>query len=133
MSGGVEHDKKNEIYKCEVCGNVVEIIEIGGGVLVCCGQDMKLFEEQTAEKEGKEKHVPVVEVDGNKVNVKVGSVEHPMEEGHYIEQIEILKDKNVIAAKQLSPGDKPFVEFCLETTEGITARALCNVHGLWVG
>jgi len=125
--------KINEIYKCKVCGNVVEVIEIGGGILVCCGENMQLFEEQTIEKEGKEKHVPVMEINENKVKVKVGSTEHPMESGHYIELIEILKDNKIIASKRLLPGEKPEADFCcLETTEGITARELCNVHGLWI-
>jgi len=124
--------KKNEIYKCEVCGNVVEVIEAHDGVLVCCGQNMNLLEEKTAEQEGKEKHVPVVEVEENKVKVKVGSVEHPMEAGHYIELIEILKDGQVIASAQLRPEEKPEAEFCLESADNLKARALCNVHGLWV-
>lgn len=124
--------KKNEIYKCNICGNVVEVIENGEGTLVCCGQNMILLQEQTAEQEGKEKHVPVVETDGSKVKVIVGSVEHPMEEKHYIERIELLKGGNIIAAKQLNPGEKPEAEFFLENTDEIMARALCNVHGLWV-
>jgi len=124
--------KKNEIYKCEVCGNVVEVIEAHDGVLVCCGQNMNLLEEKTAEQEGKEKHVPVVEVEENKIKVKVGSVEHPMESEHYIELIEILKDGQVIASAQLRPEEKPEAEFCLESTDNLKTRALCNVHGLWV-
>lgn len=123
--------KVNEIYKCEVCGNVVEVVEIGGGILVCCGQDMKLLEEQTAEKEGKEKHIPVIEINENKVKVKVGSVEHPMESEHYIEFIELLRDGKIIASKHLSAGDKPEAEFCLDNTDNIKARELCNIHGLW--
>jgi len=124
--------KLNEIYKCNVCGNVVEVIEIGGGILVCCGENMELFKEQTEELPGNEKHVPVMEIDGNKVKVKVGSVEHPMEPGHYIELIEILKDNKIIASAQLNPGEKPEAEFCLESADNLKARALCNVHGLWV-
>ena len=123
--------KKNEIYKCEVCGNVVEVLEIGGGVLVCCGKNMTKLEEKTGEEEGKEKHVPIVEIDGNKVKVKVGSVPHPMEDSHYIQLIEVLGDGEVIASARLSPGEAPEAEFCLSSTEGITARSLCNLHGLW--
>lgn len=122
---------RDEVYKCEVCGNIVEVEVVGGGELVCCGKPMGVMEEKTAEQEGKEKHVPVLEIDGNKVKVKVGSVDHPMEEGHYITMIEIMRDGKVVAGKKLNPGDKPEAEFCLESTEGIYARELCNVHGLW--
>jgi len=124
--------KLNELYKCEICGNVVSIIEAADGELVCCGKPMKLLEEQTAEQEGKEKHVPVIEIDGNKVKVKVGSVEHPMEEKHHIELIQLVKGGNVLIGKRLKPGEKPEAEFCVEDTEGLTARELCNLHGLWV-
>lgn len=122
----------NGIYKCEICGNVVSVIYAGVGELVCCGQPMKLLEEQTIEKEGKEKHVPVIEIDGNKVKVKVGSEPHPMEEKHYIGLIQLIRDNNVIAGKRLKPGDKPEAEFCLEDTSNLKAREWCNIHGLWV-
>ena len=121
----------DQIYKCDVCGNVVSVIEAGNGDLVCCGQNMKLFEVKTAEQEGKEKHVPVIEIEGNNATVRVGSVPHPMEEKHWIELIEIVKKGKVIASARLSAGDKPEATFCLDDTEGITARELCNVHGLW--
>ena len=124
--------KQNGIYKCEICGNVVSVIEAHEGELVCCGQPMKLLEEKTAEQEGKEKHVPVIEVDENKVTVKVGSVPHPMEKEHYIELIQIISDGNIVIGKRLEPGDEPKAEFCLEDTENLKARALCNVHGLWI-
>lgn len=130
--GFLNMTKKNEIYKCNICGNVVEVVENGGGNLICCGQSMIFLEEQTAEKEGNEKHVPVVETEGSKVKVKVGSIAHPMEKKHYIEMIEILKGDTIIASAQLRPGQKPEAEFCLENTDGIRARALCNVHWLWV-
>ncbi len=123
--------KINEIYKCEICGNVVSVIEAGQGQLVCCGQPMKLLEEKTEEQEGKEKHVPVVEINGNNLKVKVGSVAHPMEEKHFIELIQIIKNDDIVAGKRLHVGEKPEAEFCLKNTEGISARALCNVHGLW--
>jgi len=123
--------EKNGIYKCEICGNVVSVIEAHDGELVCCGKPMGLLEEKTAEQEGKEKHVPVIEVDGGEIKVKVGSVPHPMEEDHYIELIQVLKAGEVIAEKRLNPGDAPEAEFCLKDTEGITAREICNLHGLW--
>ncbi|MAG20345.1 desulfoferrodoxin [archaeon] len=120
----------NGIYKCNVCGNVVEVLEAKSPEIVCCNENMKLFEEKT-EEEGTEKHKPILEIDGEKVKVKVGSVEHPMEDEHWIELIEILGDGKIIASSRPYPGEKPEAEFCLSSTEGISARALCNVHGLW--
>lgn len=124
--------KQNGIYKCRVCGNVVSVIEAHQGVLVCCGKEMELLEEKTSEIEGKEKHVPIIGKTENGVKVKIGSMPHPMEEGHYIELIQIIKDGNVIIGKRLKPGDKPEAEFCLAYTKGLKSRELCNVHGLWV-
>ncbi|MBU0471498.1 MAG: desulfoferrodoxin [Nanoarchaeota archaeon] len=125
--------KKNQIYKCQICGNVVEVVEAGAGILVCCGQDMNLFEEKTiAEEQGGEKHVPVLEINNSKVTVKVGSIPHPMEDNHYISKIDIMTGEGkLVASKRLKPGDEPKAEFCLESTEGIYAREYCNIHGLW--
>ncbi|MBL7101032.1 MAG: desulfoferrodoxin [Nanoarchaeota archaeon] len=120
------------VYKCEICGNIVTVIESGAGALVCCGQEMKLLKEYKKEDEGEEKHVPVVSVDGNKATVKVGSAPHPMEEKHYIELVQLMKDGKVIVTRRLGPEDKPEAEFCLDNAEGVTARIFCNVHGLWV-
>ena len=122
--------KINEVYKCNICGIVTEVLGAGAGSLVCCNQPMQLLDEKT-EDEGQEKHVPVVEIDGNKVVVKVGSVPHPMEESHLIQWIEVLRNGEVIARARLGPGEKPEANFCLENTEGITAREYCNLHGLW--
>ncbi len=119
------------IYKCEICGNVVSVIEAGVGALVCCGEEMKLFQENPPEKEGKEKHVPVIEKEGDKIIVKVGSVPHPMEGGHYIELIQLMKDGKVIAEKRLYPGEEPVAEFC-GIAGDVKAREYCNIHGLWV-
>ena len=124
--------KLNAFYKCEICGNLVSVIESGKGTLVCCGQDMNLLEEHGIEKEAKEKHVPVLSVEGDKVKVKVGSIEHPMQDKHYIELIQIIKDKKVLAEKRLFPGEKPEAEFCLKHVTGIKSREVCNIHGLWV-
>lgn len=122
--------EKLEVYKCTVCGNIVEVLHGGAGELVCCGQPMDKLVAKTAD-EGKEKHVPVIEkIDGG-IKVKVGSVAHPMEEKHYIEWIEILADGR--AYRQFfNPGDAPEAEFAVEATE-ITAREHCNLHGLWEG
>lgn len=123
--------EKSGIYRCEICGNVVEVLDANAGELVCCGKPMQLMETKTQEQEGKEKHVPVLEVEGNKVTVKVGSVEHPMGENHYIQLIEVMHGDEVVASYRPSPGEKPEATWELEVTEGLWARELCNVHGLW--
>ncbi len=117
-----------QIYKCNVCGNIVEVLHAGKGELVCCGQPMELLGEKT-EDVGKEKHVPVIEKTNSAIKVKVGSVPHPMEDAHYIEWIEIIADGNVYR-KFLNPGDAPEVEFKVSANK-IVAREYCNVHGLW--
>jgi len=117
-----------QIYKCNICGNIVEVIHIGVGQLVCCGQPMKLLTEKT-EDIGLEKHVPVVEKKGEKVEVNVGDIPHPMEEKHYIEWIEIIAD-NQTCRKFLKPGEKPKAEFKTAANK-IKAREYCNIHGLW--
>lgn len=117
-----------QIYKCNICGNIVEVIHTGVGQLVCCGQSMELLKEKT-EDVGLEKHVPVIEKVGNKVKVKVGSIPHPMEQKHYIEWIEIITDGKT-CRKFLKPGDKPETEFEI-TAEKIEAREYCSIHGLW--
>lgn len=117
-----------EIYKCEVCGNMIEVLHAGAGELVCCGQPMKLLKENTTDA-SKEKHVPAVEKAAGGVKVKVGSVPHPMEEKHYIEWIEIIADGK--AYRQfLAPGQAPEAFFPVEAAK-ITAREYCNLHGLW--
>jgi len=119
-----------QVYKCELCGNIVEVLHGGGGTLVCCGEPMSLLEEKTADA-ATEKHVPVIEkIDGGFL-VKVGSVPHPMEENHYIEWIELLAD-GVEYRRFLNPGDAPEATFAIEA-EQVTAREHCNVHGLWKG
>ncbi len=120
--------EKLEIYKCEVCGNIVEVLHAGAGELVCCGQPMKLFKENTVDA-AKEKHVPVIEKVANGYKVKVGSVAHPMEEKHYIEWIELIAGGK--AYRQfLKPGDAPEAFFAVDA-EKVTAREYCNLHGLW--
>ncbi len=120
--------KRLQIYKCEICGNIVEMIHEGKGELVCCGQPMKLYEENTVDA-SKEKHVPVVEKVQGGFKVKVGSAPHPMEEKHYIEWIEVIVDGK--AYRQfLKPGDAPEAVFLIDAPT-ITAREYCNLHGLW--
>ncbi|MDD3175963.1 MAG: desulfoferrodoxin [Candidatus Nanoarchaeia archaeon] len=121
----------NKFYKCEICGNLVSVVEAGPGELVCCGQPMNLLEEKTSD-EGKEKHVPVIEYKENKVIVKVGSIPHPMEEKHYIELIQLISPDGTIIGKRLKPTDKPEAEFCNpENKKNLKARILCNIHGIW--
>jgi superoxide reductase len=122
--------EKLQVYKCDVCGNIVEVVHGGKGELVCCGQAMKLMTENTVDA-AKEKHVPVIEKIEGGVKVKVGEVAHPMEEKHYIEWIEIIAGGK--AYRQfLNPGDAPEAVFMIEADD-ITARELCNLHGLWKG
>ena len=117
-----------QVYKCEVCGNIVEVLHEGGGELVCCGQAMKHFVENTVDA-AKEKHVPVIEKADGKIVVKVGSVVHPMEEKHYIEWIEIIADGKAYR-EFLKPGAAPEATFDIDA-ENVTAREYCNLHGLW--
>lgn len=120
--------KKGEIYKCEVCGNIVEMLHPGAGELICCGEPMKVFEEKTADKTT-EKHVPVIEKTASGYKVTVGTTLHPMEEKHYIQWIELVAD-GVSYKKFLKPGDQPAAEFCI-SAKTVSAREYCNIHGLW--
>ena len=120
--------KLNQVYKCEVCGNIVEMLHSGDGELVCCGQNMVLQEENTVD-EGKEKHVPLIEKIAGGVRVKVGSVEHPMIDTHFVEWIEVHTDEKVYRVN-LSPGNKPQAEFMLNEVV-LYAREYCNIHHLW--
>ena len=118
------------VYKCGVCGNIVMLMHVGGGTLVCCGEEMNLLEDQTADK-STEKHVPVVDKTDAGYKVTVGTTLHPMEEKHYIQWIELQAD-DVSYIRFLKPGDEPVAEFCAEA-EAVSAREHCNVHGLWKG
>lgn len=120
--------EKLEVYKCDACGNIVEVLHGGGGELVCCGEAMKLFKENTVDA-AKEKHVPVIEKTADGYKVTVGSVAHPMEEKHWIEFIELIADGKVYR-QFLNPGDAPEATFCIEASS-VTAREYCNLHGLW--
>lgn len=126
--------EKKQIYKCDICGNIVELVHGGADALVCCGQDMKLMEEQTADWKG-EKHVPFIKVlDGNMVEVSIGieaDMAHPMTEDHYIEWIELISENGLYQRKFLSPGDEPKATFMVEDPDNLSAREYCNIHGLW--
>lgn len=122
--------KLNEIYKCAVCGNIVEVVHAGAGELVCCGQPMKRMEAGTSDGAA-EKHVPVIEKIEGGYKVKVGSVDHPMIETHYIEWIELVCEKcGKVQRKHLKPGDKPEAVFQSDSDK-VIAREYCNLHGLW--
>jgi len=122
--------KKLEIYKCMICGNIVEVLHGGDGELVCCGQPMKKMAENTTDA-AKEKHVPVIEKIAGGFKVKVGSVAHPMEEKHYIEWIELLADGRAYR-EFLTPGKAPEAVFMIQAQK-VSAREYCNLHGLWKG
>lgn len=118
-----------QIYKCNVCGNIVEVIHAGVGDLVCCGQTMEIKNESKKD-EGYEKHVPVIEKVESGVKVRVGSVPHPMEENHFIEWIEVISGDHCYR-KFLKPGELPEVEMKINLKDKISIREYCNVHGLW--
>jgi superoxide reductase len=120
--------QRNEVYKCEACGNIVEVLVGGGGELVCCGNPMVQLVENTVDA-AKEKHVPVIEKVAAGFKVSVGSIAHPMEEKHYIQFIELIADGKVYR-QFLNPGDKPEALFQVEAAT-VTAREYCNLHGLW--
>lgn len=120
--------KRNEIYKCESCGNIVEVLHAGGGQLVCCGKPMTVQPENTVDA-SVEKHTPVVTKVADGYNVKVGSIEHPMDEAHYIEWIELITETEVLRVF-LQPGQAPDVTFKTAATV-VSARAYCNLHGNW--
>ncbi|MBT3405430.1 desulfoferrodoxin [archaeon] len=120
----------NEIYKCEICGNIIEVLHEGPGTLVCCGKPMNHMPEQSKGKYA-EKHAPVIEKNEDGIKVKIGKVEHPMEDKHFIEWIEILTEKGV-GRKYLNPKDNPKTEALFPIKSKIKkARMYCNIHGLW--
>lgn len=120
--------QRNQVYKCNVCGNIVEVVHAGDGELVCCGQPMVLMAENTVDA-AKEKHVPVITKLADGYTVAVGSVPHPMEDKHWIEWIEFMADGKVYR-QGLEPGTKPEAVFRVKA-ESVSAREYCNLHGLW--
>lgn len=120
--------KRKQVYRCNICGNIVEVVGEAGGTLVCCGKPMELLAENTTDA-AFEKHVPVVEKIAGGYRVKVGSVAHPMMPEHYIQWIELLTPDGVMR-KWLKPGDAPEAVFMTDAEE-VEAREYCNLHGLW--
>ena len=121
---------KKEIYKCEICGNIIEVLHEGAGKLVCCNQEMVLQKENSIDA-STEKHIPIIKKNKSGVEVKVGKAEHPMEENHYIEWIEISTEDGS-SKKFLKPGEKPNGKFLIKK-DIKKIRAYCNLHGLWKG
>lgn len=123
--------ENNEIYRCDICGNIVEVLHSGPGDLVCCKNPMILLEEKE-EEAGFEKHLPVLEKTDKGIKIKVGSIPHPMEENHYIEWVEVIADDKVYR-KVLKPGDAPEAEFDvkLDDVNQLQLREYCSIHGLW--
>jgi superoxide reductase len=121
--------EKGQIFRCNTCGNMFELILVGGGASTCCGTEMELLSDAPKDV-GAEKHIPVIEKTDSGVKVKVGSVPHPMEESHYIAWIEIITDNGTQRAF-LKPGEAPEAEFMLEDTSNIIAKEYCTIHGLW--
>ncbi len=121
--------KQMEVYKCDACGNIVEVLHAGDGELVCCNKPMRLFKENTTDA-SKEKHVPLIEKTPAGIKVTVGSVAHPMEEKHYIEWIELIAGDQVYR-KFLKPGVAPSVLFEGVKADVVSAREYCNIHGMW--
>lgn len=119
----------NDVYKCSVCGNMTEVVHVGGGELVCCGKPM-IKQNEGSTDGATEKHVPVIEYLEDGILVKVGSAPHPMLPEHYIEFIEVLTDDGKIGRKYLKPGDKPEAKFSCNCRV-VKAREYCNIHGLW--
>lgn len=120
--------EKYQVYKCEKCGNIVEVLHGGPGTLICCNEPMKLFDERSEDSKV-EKHVPVIEYLDNGIRVTVGSTLHPMTEKHWIEWIELIADGKLYR-QYLNPGDAPVAYFALKA-EKVKAREYCNIHGLW--
>ena len=120
--------EQNQIYKCSLCGNIVEVIVGGGPTPVCCGQEMDYLSENTQDA-AVEKHVPVIEKIAGGYRVTVGEVAHPMLDAHYIQWIEVIASGKVYR-QYLSPGDAPEAIFMIDSDD-VTAREYCNLHGLW--
>jgi len=123
--------ERNQIYRCDSCGVIIDILHKSLGNIVCCDVPMCLVVENT-EDAVVEKHLPVVEKISTGIKIKVGEIIHPMEEKHFIEWIEVITVNNETKKKFLNPNEKPEAEFCIENFENIVSiRSYCNLHGLW--
>lgn len=120
--------QKMAVYKCDVCGNIAEVVTAGGADMMCCGQPMTMQTENTTDA-AVEKHVPVITKKDGGWEVTVGSVDHPMTADHFIEWIELIAG-DAVYRQFLNPGDKPVAFFPMDA-DSVSARAYCNLHGLW--
>lgn len=120
-----------KVFRCPICGNIITVMNYGGGTLVCCGQPMKLLTAGENDTAAKEKHIPVVAVNGSSIEVSVGSVAHPMTPEHYIQWITVVTDSQVYT-QYLTPSDAPKASFVLPAgTAEFEVYEYCNLHGLW--
>lgn len=122
--------EKKQIWKCEVCGQIIEVLEPGGGELVCCGKAMQLQQPNTVDA-SQEKHVPVIQSEGDSTVVRIGSAPHPMVSGHFIDWVELILPCGSTLRRSLKPGDPPEIRFPIPYDERMHARIWCNLHGLW--
>ncbi len=123
---------KTEIYKCDICGNIVEVIIEGAGELVCCGENMKLVDFKNHDL-GEEKHVPIIERTDEGAKIQVGAILHPMTNEHYIQFIEaVSQDGKYLKRKYLYPNDEPILNLKCKCEDKIIAREYCNIHGGWI-
>ncbi len=122
--------RRDDVYKCFACGNIVELVDPKSSKLSCCGEEMKLQEPKTADKTT-EKHVPIIEATEQGIKVTVGSTLHPMDEDHFIQWIEVING-DYIQRKYLKPGDAPVAEFYVKYSDKLVAREYCNKHGNWI-
>lgn len=120
-----------QIFKCELCGNIVEVLHNGQGELVCCGKPMALQAPKSEEEGFTEKHLPVIEASEGGSKVKIGAVTHPMEADHYIEWVEMEVNDDRTCRQHLTAGEAPEVDFKAAPEEITSVRAYCNKHGLW--
>lgn len=116
-----------KLYKCPICGNIITVVEGNEKLVKCCGRELEEIRANTVEA-ATEKHIPVYEVNGDVINVRVGEINHPMEDNHYIEFIALVNDENMSIVK-LKPGEEPVA--LLPYIKGTTLYAYCNIHGLW--
>lgn len=123
--------EEKQVYRCNICGNMVEVLHLGVGKLVCCENEMQLLEEKS-EGVGPEKHIPIIEQIEDGIRVKIGEISHPMEGNHCIEWVELVTDKGIYR-KVFKPGDNPEAEFKIniEDVNEVSAREYCSIHGLW--
>ena len=122
--------QKLQVYKCKVCGNMVEVVHAAGGTMVCCNQTMTLLREGETDA-AVEKHVPVITKLDNGFKVAIGAIGHPMEDKHFIEWIELVADGRAYR-EFLKPGQPPEATFMIHADQ-VSAREFCNLHGLWKG